>query len=57
MLEPMLSIGFVLIGPTSDIYAVSQAFGETLSDYPEVRVVYKKSSLGRLWIIDGKPDR
>ena len=54
-LEPMLSIGFVLIGPTSNIYKVSQAFGEILPDYPEVRVVYKKSSLGRLWIADEKP--
>jgi len=56
VLEPMLSIGFVLIGPTSDIYRVSQTFGETLAEYPEVKVVYKKSSLGRLWIVEGKPD-
>jgi hypothetical protein len=56
VLEPMLTIAFVLVGPTSDIYRLSKAFGEVLPEYPEVKVVYKKSSLGRLWIVDGKPD-
>ena len=56
VLEPMLTMGFVAIGPTGDIYRVSKAFGEVLKEYPKVRVLYSRTSLGRLWIIDRKPD-
>lgn len=56
VLEPKLSMGFIAVGPTSDIYRVSKAFAEALKQYPEVKVVYSRTSLGRLWIVDGKPD-
>ena len=56
VLEPMLSMAFVAIAPTSDIYRVSKAFGEILREYPEVKVLYSKTSLGRLWVVEGKPD-
>ena len=56
VLEPILQMGFVAIGPTSDIYRVSKAFAEVLKEYPKVKVLYHRTSLGRLWIVDGKPD-
>ena len=56
VLEPWLNMGFTAFGPTSDIYRVSKAFAEVLKQYPEVKILYTRTSLGRLWIVDGKPD-
>jgi hypothetical protein len=56
VLEPMLSMAFVAIAPTSNIYRVSKAFSKVLEEYPEVKVLYSRTSLGRLWIVEGKPD-
>lgn len=56
VLEPRLWMSFVAVASTSDIYRVSKAFSEVLEEYPEVKVVFSRTSLSRLWIVDGKPD-
>ena len=56
VLEPKLTMGFIAIGSTSDIFRLSKAFAEVLNEYPRVRVLYSRTSLGRLWVVDGKPD-
>jgi hypothetical protein len=56
VLESRHQTAFVLSGPTEDIFRVMRVFNEILIDHPEIVLVYQRSSLGRLWIVEGKPD-
>ena len=53
-IEPALSIAFVLRGSTSSIYGVGKQLSGILKDYPDVSVIHSKSSVNKLWIVEGE---
>lgn len=55
-IEPALNIAFVLRGSTSSIYGVSKELTALLKRYSDVSVIHSKSSVSKLWIVEGKPD-
>lgn len=50
LIEERLSIGFVLRGPTAEIYEVSKAIKGLLDTHPRVFLAYRRASHGKLWI-------
>jgi len=53
IVEERLSVGFVLRGPTAEIYEVSKAIKGLLDAHPRIFVAYRRASHGRLWIKEG----